>query len=67
MHIHPDDHEKAPRDPSEISDAEQDGRNIEWEDRARVNIESPSKKSTNIERDFEPENEEVKKGPETAY
>jgi hypothetical protein len=68
MNQQPADHENIPRDPSEIADAEKDGRNIEWEDRARVNIEPPSKKSTNIERDFEPENvEEEKKDPETAY
>ena len=67
MNTGPDDHDKAPRDPSEISDAEKDGRNVEWEDRARVNIERPSKKSTSIERDFEPEEEEKKEDPGTAY
>lgn len=55
--------------PSKISDAEKDGRNREWEDRARVNLEPPSKTSTNIERDFEPEtNEESeKKDDSPAY
>lgn len=35
---------------------EEDGRNIEWEDRARVNLEQvPINTITNIERNFEPE------------
>ena len=68
MNLVPDDHEKESKDPSEIADAEKDGRNVEWEDRARVNIEPPSKESTNIERDFEPEQtEEKKKDSEPAY
>ena len=38
--------------------AEQDGRNKEWEDRARVNLETvPEGTQTNLERDFEPEQE----------
>ena len=37
-------------------DPADDGRNIEWEDRARVNLEQvPEGTRTNIERDFEPE------------
>ena len=36
-----------------------DGRNREWEDRARVNLETvPEGTHTNIERDFEPERED---------
>ena len=59
--------EQAP-DPSSIKSAEEDGRNREWEDRARVNIDPPTKKQTNIERDFEPENEEEKNSGESpAY
>jgi len=50
-----DDDISKPKDPSSISDSERDGRNKEWEDRARVNLEEPSQKSTNLERDFEPE------------
>jgi len=62
----PDD--DLPIDPSTIKDAEEDGRNIEWEDRARVNIEKPAKEQTNIERDFEPEAEEEKNKDESpAY
>jgi hypothetical protein len=47
-------------DPSEhslISNPEEDGRNKEWQDRSRVNLEqTPEGTHTNIERDFEPEN-----------
>lgn len=42
---------------------EEDGRNIEWQDRARVNLEQvPEGTKTNAERDFEPENPEHTKG-----
>jgi hypothetical protein len=42
---------------------QEDGRNKEWEDRARVNMEEVKEGTqTNIERDFEPE--EDKKDPE---
>lgn len=38
--------------------ADDDGRNREWEDRGRVNLENvPAGTHTNIERDFEPEQE----------
>jgi hypothetical protein len=37
--------------------ADEDGRNKEWSDRARVNLETvPEGTRTNLERDFEPEN-----------
>ncbi|MEO6916385.1 MAG: hypothetical protein ABI151_12715 [Chitinophagaceae bacterium] len=62
----PDDDQ--PIDPSSIQSAEDDGRNREWQDRARVNIEKPSNEQTNIERDFEPEKgEEKKKDESPAY
>lgn len=45
--------------------ADEDGRNREWEDRARVNLENvPEGTHTNIERDFEAEPDtRVKKNP----
>ena len=65
MHIPKD--EQTP-DPSSLRAAEEDGRNREWEDRARVNIEPPTKKATNIERDFEPESDDEKNNDESpAY
>jgi hypothetical protein len=40
-----------------LSNPEEDGRNKEWQDRARVNLEqTPAGVHTNVERDFEPEN-----------
>ena len=43
--------------------AEEDGRNREWEDRARVNLENtPEGEQTSIERDFEPEQDDVARG-----
>lgn len=50
--------------------AEEDGRNREWEDRARINLEDvPEGTHTNIERDFEPEQADKKSNPKdtTAY
>ena len=48
--------------------AEEDGRNREWEDRARVNLETtPAGIHTNLERDFEPEQEEKEKEEPPAY
>lgn len=48
--------------------AEQDGRNKEWEDRARVNPETVSPDTpTNLERDFEPEQEARKEPDHPAY
>lgn len=62
----PDD--DVPPDPSSIKSAEEDGRNREWQDRARVNIEKPSDEQTNIERDFEPEvDKEKNKDESPAY
>jgi hypothetical protein len=57
---------------SRISSAEEDGRNKEWQDRSRVNLEpTPEGTHTNIERDFEPENLEeankTKKDTPPAY
>ncbi|MBE7173968.1 MAG: hypothetical protein INR73_25570 [Williamsia sp.] len=47
--------EGAPSLPPDLH-AEEDGRNREWEDRARVNLERvPDGTHTNLERDFEPE------------
>ena len=41
---------------------EEDGRNKEWQDRARVNLEQvPEGTHTNVERDFEPEKQEEQK------
>ncbi len=38
---------------------EEDGRNKEWQDRSRVNLEqTPEGVHTNVERDFEPEDPE---------
>ncbi|MEJ7768353.1 MAG: hypothetical protein WKF89_11120 [Chitinophagaceae bacterium] len=38
------------------TDPSSDGRNKEWQDRSRVNLETaPGETMTNIERDFEPE------------
>lgn len=62
-------------DPSEhslISNSEEDGRNKEWQDRSRVNLEqTPEGTHTNIERDFEPESPEeanrTKKNAPPAY
>ena len=48
--------------------AEEDGRNKEWEDRARVNLETvPEGTRTNIERDFEPGQETPQKPEDPAY
>ena len=50
--------------------ADKDGRNREWEDRARVNLEIvPEGTKTNLERDFEPENIDPEKNasPGPAY
>ena len=48
--------ESAQKKLSETDPAE-DGRNKEWQDRSRVNLETvPENTQTNIERDFEPEN-----------
>lgn len=46
-----------------------DGRNKEWQERARVNLEATSPdENTNIERDFEPEkNPEDKPEKKTVY
>ncbi len=57
---------------SRISNSEEDGRNKEWQDRSRVNLEqTPEGTHTNIERDFEPENLEesnkTKKDAPPAY
>ena len=48
--------------------AEEDGRNKEWEDRARVNLETvPPGVQTNLERDFEPEQQGPTAHDEPAY
>ena len=48
---------KSPGGEKPESHPEEDGRNKEWQDRARVNLEQvPEGKHTNVERDFEPEN-----------
>lgn len=53
----------SPSRKNKTVDPAEDGRNIEWEDRARVNLEEvPENVQTNIERDFEPEQLEKKKG-----
>lgn len=45
----------------------EDGRNKEWQDRARVNLEEvPEGTHTNVERDFEPEQPKAKPSPETG-
>jgi hypothetical protein len=50
--------DEYPRDDNGPLGEEADGRNKEWEDRARVNLEhTPAGVHTNIERDFEPEEE----------
>ncbi|MEJ7736771.1 MAG: hypothetical protein WKF97_05025 [Chitinophagaceae bacterium] len=53
---------------------EEDGRNKEWQDRARVNIEEvPEGTRTNVERDFEPDqpdeenNRESNKNDDPVY
>ena len=58
--------------PAPLTDirADLDGRNREWEDRARVNLEIlPEGTTTNVERDFEPENTDAEKNknPGPAY
>lgn len=71
-----DNHENVssgnPLPASHITDlnADKDGRNREWEDRARVNLEIvPEGTTTNLERDFEPENTDAEKNknPGPAY
>jgi len=53
---HEDTHAAQKDVPLAVSDPEQDGRNKEWQDRGRVNLEVvPEGISTNLERDFEPE------------
>lgn len=48
--------------------AEKDGRNKEWEDRARVNLETNSPDTqTNLERDFEPEREDLQPPDHPSY
>ncbi|MEO5997468.1 MAG: hypothetical protein ABIN89_12080 [Chitinophagaceae bacterium] len=45
-----------------LTDPQEDGRNKEWQDRARVNLEQvPKGTHTNIERDFEVETPEEPK------
>lgn len=62
----------GPANGGPANDPSEDGRNKEWQDRARVNLEEvPKGTHTNVERDFEPEELATKPCPEadnnTAY
>ncbi len=64
MHSNPSDQPEENIPERHDLHAEKDGRNREWEDRARVNLETtPAGVHTNPERDFEPEEEPQKEEP----